>query len=136
LEKEEVENYCVDAGGDIRQRNALESINIGLENPSNIENILGSIKIQNQSLCGSAGNRRRWANFHHVIDPESLKSPEHIVAVWTLAKTTLLADILTTAIYFISPGVLKNHFDFEYLVIKSNGTVEKSAGFEAELFIN
>ncbi len=136
LEKEEIENYCVDAGGDIRQRNALESINIGLENPSNIENILGSIKIQNQSLCGSAGNRRRWANFHHVIDPESLKSPEHIVAVWTLAKTTLLADILTTAIYFISPGVLKNHFDFEYLVIKSNGTVEKSAGFEAELFIN
>lgn len=134
LEYEGINNYCVDAGGDIRYRNSTQGLKIGLEHPNDTDSVLGTIDIKNQSLCGSAGNRRRWANFHHVIDPEKLKSPEHIVAVWTLAETTLLADILTTAIYFVSPKILQNHFKFEYLVIKQSGEIERSAGFNAELF--
>lgn len=134
LESEEIFNYCVDAGGDIRHRNKEDSLRVGLEDPKDKESVVGTIEIKNQSLCGSAGNRRRWANFHHVIDPEKLESPEHIVAVWTLADTTLLADILTTAVYFISPEILRNHFDFEYLILKSNGEWVKSSGFNAELF--
>lgn len=132
LEKEGITDYCVDAGGDMRQRGAMP-LQVGLEHPEDTTRVIGIIDINNMSLCGSAGNRRRWANFHHVIDPEKLKSPEHIVAVWTLAKTTLLADILTTAVYFLSPEILKNHIDFEYLIIKSNGDILKSEGFNAEL---
>lgn len=135
LEKEGVTNYCVDAGGDMRQRGSVGLI-VGLEYPEDTTKVIGAIDINNMSLCGSAGNRRRWANFHHVINPESLKSPEHIVAVWTLAKTTLLADIMTTAVYFLSPEILKNHIDFEYLIIKSNGDILKSEGFNAEIYNN
>ncbi len=133
LEREGITEYCVDAGGDMRQR-GFNPLKVGLEHPDDTTKVIGTIDINNMSLCGSAGNRRRWANFHHVIHPDNLKSPEHIVAVWTLAKTTLLADIMTTAVYFLSPEILKNHIDFEYLIIKSNGDLVKSDGFNAEMF--
>lgn len=141
LEKEGVHNYTVDAGGDIRQRSeSNKSLEIGLEHPDlsaqtgKTELVIGKVKLLNKSLCGSAGNRRKWANFHHVIDPEKLTSPKHILAVWTLAETTLLADLLSTAVFFVSPEILKNHFEFEYLVVREGNIIEKSDNFPVELF--
>lgn len=132
LIREEIDDFCVDAGGDMRKIG--EELSVGLEHPEKKDLVIGKIKIKNQSLCGSAGNRRVWADYHHVINPETLKSPKNILAVWTLAKTTLLADILTTAVYFVSPEILKNHFDFEYLLVREDGKIEKSEGFKAEIF--
>lgn len=134
LINEGIGDFCVDAGGDMKVLGS--ELAVGLEHPNNKDLVIGQIKIKNKSLCGSAGNRRVWADYHHVINPETLKSPKNILAVWTLAETTLLADILTTAVYFLSPEILKNHFDFEYLVIRESGHLEKSDGFNAEIFTN
>lgn len=135
LESEGIADYCVDAGGDMRQRSGSgEGLVVGLEHPEDLESVVGSVKILNQSLCGSAGNRRKWADYNHVINPETLTSPKHILAVWTLADTTLLADILTTALSFVKPEILRENFKFEYLILNSDYTIEKSEGFNAELF--
>lgn len=135
LEKEGITSYCVDAGGDMRQKNGSgEKLKVALEHPVDKTMAIGVIEILNQSLCGSAGNRRAWEDFHHIISPETLLSPKEILAVWVVADSTLVADILTTGLFFVSPQVLSEHFKFEYLVVYSDYSMNKSSGFNAEIF--
>ncbi len=157
LEEAGVKSYCVDAGGDMRHHHFLgvqrskkhlavkppskppsnldtECLKVGLENPNNKEEVIGVVHLKNQSLCGSSGNRRAWANFHHIINPETLSSPRHISAVWVIADKTITADILTTALFFVPPEILLKHFNFEYLILYPDFSIKKSSGFEAETF--
>lgn len=135
IENEGIVYYVVDAGGDIRYKNEKgKELKVGLEHPNDTKKVIGVAKVLNQSICGSAGNRRAWGRFHHVIDPEKLSSPKNILAVWVVADDTLTADILTTALYFAPARKLQKHFDFEYLIIKEDLSFEISRDFNAELF--
>ncbi len=133
LEKEGIKKYYIDAGGDIRQRGS-ESMRIGLEHPQNETQAIGVYSLQNRSICGSAGNRRKWKNFNHIINPKTLSSPKNIIAVWAVADTTFLADALTTCLFFVPAGDLTKFYKFEYLLIHDDLSVEKSANFAGEIF--
>ncbi len=135
LENKGVDSYCVDAGGDMRHRSSKsESLKVGLEHPTDKESVIGVLPLLNKSLCGSAGNRRVWGDFHHIIDPQKLSSPKEILAVWVLADDTLTADILTTGLFFVPTETLLKHYKFEYLIVKSGYSIEKSEGFDAEIY--
>lgn len=135
IESEGINSYCVDAGGDMRYKNiSREKLKVGLEHPSDTSMVIGVAEILNQSLCGSAGNRRKWLDFHHIVNPQTLSSPKEILAVWTIAETTILADILTTGLFFSTPEELLKHFDFQYLIVYSDYSMKKSYGFTAEIF--
>lgn len=135
LEENGINSYCVDAGGDMRYRNAIgDVLRVGLENPSNASQIIGVASIVNKSICGSAGNRRVWGAFNHIMDPRSLTSPRHILAVWVIADSTMIADGLTTALMFVNPETLRSEFDFEYAMIREDFSLVKSANFPGEFF--
>lgn len=137
IEGEGIASYCVDAGGDMHYRNtAGEKLKVGLEHPEDKTMVIGVAEILNQSLCGSAGDRRKWGDFHHIINPDTLSSPKDILAVWTMADTTILADILTTGLFFVEASILLKEFKFEYLIIYADFSMSKSAGFNAEIFTN
>lgn len=130
-----VASFCVDAGGDMRHESESGTqLEVALENPHDPSIAIGTVTLGNASLCGSAGNRRAWGNYHHVIDPDSVTSPRHIAALWVRASTTLLADAMTTALYFVSPDMLRARYTFEYLILYSDNSIEQSEGFGAELF--
>ncbi|HEY0220843.1 MAG TPA: FAD:protein FMN transferase [Candidatus Paceibacterota bacterium] len=136
LEEEGVTNYCVDASGDMRYRKKnFESLKVGLEDPNDENRVVGVVNLMNKSLCGSSGSRRKWADMHHIINPETLSSPREIIAIWTIAETTMLADILTTCLFFVSPEKLNQFFKFEYLILNEEYWITKSSGFDAEIFI-
>ncbi|MES2213429.1 MAG: FAD:protein FMN transferase [Patescibacteria group bacterium] len=135
LEQNGILEYCVDASGDMRHRHTIENLRVGLEHPDDPSQVLGVVVISNQSLCGSAGNRRRWGRFHHIIHPENLSSPDDMLAVWVTADSTILADLLTTALFFVPASVLQQKFNFEYLLLRPDYSIEKSEGFVAEVFI-
>lgn len=129
------QNYCIDAGGDILHRSSsLQPLRVGLENPANIQEVIGVCSLSNQSICGSAGNRRTWKNFHHIINPQTLLSPSHILATWVVAKTTILADGLSTCLFFVPARTLIDKYEFEYLQLNSDFSIEKSQAFPAQLF--
>lgn len=135
LEENGVHSYCIDAGGDILHRNVSgDSIRVGLEHPQDLTQIIGVVNICNQSLCGSAGNRRKWGEFHHIINPFTLSSPQSILAVWVVASSTILADALSTCLFFVPAATLQKEFQFEYLILKDDYSVEQSPGFSAELY--
>jgi thiamine biosynthesis lipoprotein len=119
-----ITNYTVDAGGDMRHRNREKNVlSVGLEHPDDITSVIGVVYIDNASVAGSAGNRRRWGDFTHIIDPQLRISPEHIRAVWVIAKEAYIADALTTALYFVDPRKLQETYSFEYIILHEDYSV-------------
>ncbi len=136
IEAEGINSYCVDAGGDMRYRSVVdEPLRVGLEHPIDTKQVIGVASIVNRSICGSAMNRRAWGDFHHVIDPRTLTSPKHVLAVWVVAETTMIADGLTTALMFATPHVLLQEFDFEYAIVHADLSLSVSSSFPAEFFV-
>ena len=135
LRQKNKHNFCVDAGQDIfYSRTKKEPLRVGLENPNNFEQVIGVAEICNQSICGSSGSRRRWATFHHIMHPFALESVKNIIATWAIAPTALEADALASALFFVPGPFLRSEYNFEYIILYSNFSVEKSPGFNGEIF--
>jgi len=148
LESNGVFSYCINAGGDILYKNPPVNggggtakvadsapLRVGLENPDNFEQVIGVCELKQGSICGSAGNRRVWGDFNHIMNPKTLTSAKDIVAVWVVADTALLADALTTCLFFVPASTLIDAYKFEYVLVRSDHSVEKSAGFPGEVFV-
>jgi thiamine biosynthesis lipoprotein len=130
-----VRNYYIDAGGDILYSTVSgQPVDIALEHPTDPESAIGIAHLLGGSLCGSSGSRRSWGKYHHTIDPRSLESPTTLAAVWVTADSGLVADGLTTALYFTGPDKLERTFDFEYAVLRSDMALGHSDGFPADFF--
>ncbi len=128
-------SFTVDAGGDMsHQSSTNEVLRVGLEHPEDTTQAIGVVELGNKSLCGSAGNRRKWGEYHHIIDSRTLSSPRNILAVWVIAESTMLADVLTTCLFFVGPNILMTEFVFDYLIMYADSSVEMSTGFTAEVF--
>lgn len=125
--------FVINAGGDILHYGSAK-IDVALEHPLNFDEAVGIATIKNQALCGSAGNRRAWAGYNHIINPDSLESPRHLQAVWACTETTMLADALTTALYFCSPVELSKRYTFSYGIIGSDMSLKYSDNFPAKFF--
>lgn len=126
-------SITVDAGGDIRLSSDTEA-RIGLEDPDDTTKAIGVATLKGASICGSAGNRRAWADYTHILDPFTLESPKHIRAVWVVADTTMLADALTTCLYFVPPATLARDYHFSYLMLMDDRSVVRSPDFPGEIF--
>lgn len=135
LRSQKINDFLIDGGGDMAHGTALDAeFRVGLEHPRDPSQVVGVALIRNQSICCSADNRRRWADMHHIIDPDSLRPTTEIISVWTVADNTMHADGLATALFFVDGNTLQKAFDFEYFLIRSDLTFEQSKGFRAEIY--
>lgn len=133
LEDNNIYEYCIDAGGDILHK-GKDIIKVGLENPIDVSQVIGVCSLENGSICGSAGNRRAWGEFTHIMNPQTLSSPKHILAVWVTAQSAIVADAIATCLFFIEPTKLSPFYDFEYVIIRSDNSLDRSQGFRGEIF--
>jgi thiamine biosynthesis lipoprotein len=135
LNSEGINDFLIDAGGDmLHQSPDAHMTRIGLEHPNDPSLVIGSVELGNESICGSATNRRAWRGLHHIMDPDSTEPVRDIIAVWVVADWAMLADGLSTALFFTPANALKEKYQFEYLVLKSDMTFLKSSGFKAEIY--
>lgn len=136
LKSKKILTFTIDAGGDLYYFNSANSkaLTVGLEHPVEERKIIGSIDIKDQSLCASSINRRKWKEFNHIIDPKRKKSVKEILSTWVLADSALVADAIATSLFLISPEKLSRYYSFEYLILFSDFSVEKSEGFKSELY--
>lgn len=132
LEEHGVRVFSVDGGGDILVKNL--KLRIGLEHPGDPTKAIGVVELENGSICASSGNRRKWRNFHHILNPKSLKPASDVLAVWIVAKNAMEADGLATALFFTHPEKLTDFFNFEYLILYPSYTFKKSANFPGEIY--
>lgn len=134
LDQADIEEYVVDGSGDILHKGAAEMI-IGLEHPDDPSKVIGTIAIQNGSLCASASNRRIWSDgMHHIFDPLTMQPTQDIIATWVVAENTMIADGLATALFFADPQILSKEFKFDYVRMHHDRSVDYSPKFEGALF--
>src|SRR3989338_8221624 len=124
--------YAIDIVADILRSKNIQSFCV--ENPNDFTQVIAVADICDQSICGSSGSRRKWANFHHIMHPFALESVKNILATWAIAPTALVADALATALFFVPGAFLQTEYDFEYIVLYSDFSIEKSIGFRGEIF--
>ena len=135
LKKLSIKEFVIDGGGDIFIQTS-KKIRIGLENPHNTSEVIGIVELSSGSLCASSGNRRKWGKFHHIMDPDSLSSVNNVLAAWAIAENATVADALATALFLTNPDKLMNEFDFNYLVLYPDLSVNISKEFPGEIFYN
>lgn len=137
LASKNIERFLVNGSGDIfyvgGKKGEEVSINVGLEDPSDPEKVIGVIPLKRGSICASGINRRAWSEYNHVIDPHTLTSPKEILATWVMAPTATYADGLASCLFFVTPEKL-SEFSFEYCILNKDYKIKRSTGFSAELF--
>mgnify|MGYP004417261473 CR=1 FL=1 len=134
LEANGVTAYTVDGSGDMLHKGKTHEV-VGLEDPAHAGKVIGSVIVKNEALCASATNRRRWGDdLHHIVDPVTGKPSQDIIATWVIADTAMIADGLSTALFFVEPDILKNKYTYEYMRVHANGSIDFSAAFEGALY--
>lgn len=134
LDDYSIDDYVVDASGDMRHKGASEN-KVGLEHPFDHSKVIGVVDVKNKSICASAINRRAWGDkMHHILNPDSREPVRDIIATWVIAKSTMVADGLATALFFVDPAHLNQHYDYQYVRVHSDGSIDYSHDFEGELF--
>jgi thiamine biosynthesis lipoprotein len=134
LEEQGIDEYVIDASGDICHR-GKEPEHIGLENPHDQTRVLGVAQLQDASLCASASNRRKWGDkWHHIINAKTGEPANDVLATWVIADSTMVADGLATALFFVSFDALKE-WKFQAVRLLANGHIEKTDNFVGELFL-
>ncbi len=128
-----LKEFVINAGGDVFTT-ALEEFY--LENPNNIEQYIGKIKIQNLAIASSNNTKRKWKDKTDKQQAHLLTSASDLVGVFTQAKSTFIADLAATAVFVSRPECLKQLKDFlgfEFMLIFRNGKYLKSRGYLGKL---
>lgn len=135
LHTSDIHDFVINAGGDLLHSSSNgAAITIGLENPLDTTEAVGTCTLQNGSLCASAGSRRAWGKYHHILDPETLSSPTGITATWVKAESAAVADIVATMLFFVPPERVRKGFDFSYAILENTMTMSTSKSFDATIF--
>ncbi|WP_043446109.1 FAD:protein FMN transferase [Arthrobacter sp. L77] len=134
LRAEGHEDVLVDASGDMR-RAAGGTITVALEHPYDPSSAIGAVGLGTGALCASASNRRAWGDgLHHVLDARTGRSVDTVVATWVLAADAMTADGLCTALFLTDPADLAGTFEFDYVLMYSDGRARYSAPLAGALF--
>jgi thiamine biosynthesis lipoprotein len=108
-----VRRYLIDAGGDlrVRGRNAHDRPwVIGVRDPAREAGCLDVIALSQGAVATSGDYERYFAGdptFHHIVRPETGRSPREVASASVVAPEGLLADALATAVMVLGtqPGL-------------------------------
>ncbi len=110
LRKADVKHAFVNAGGDIGllgQNPDGEPWRIGIANPKESDRIIAVLSLENCSVVTSGDYERSFKEngekYHHILDPETGMPADELASVTIVADTTLIADVLSTAVFVLGP---------------------------------
>lgn len=130
-----LEHFIINFGGDIIARGGYK---IGLENPFNLEQLIGTIVVDGFAVAASNGAKRKFGDFHHLLDAVSGQPIRDIAGVFIAAPTGLLADAYSTAVFVSGEekGVelLEHAEDITGMIVFSDGRFWKKGSYPGEVF--
>ena len=106
LKLDGAESYLLDIGGNVRAVGAKPSgngFNTGIKDPFGNGGYVSVIEISDSSAVTSGGYERYYyvegQRYHHIIDKDTLTSPDTFASVTVLTKDSGFADALSTALF-------------------------------------
>ena len=134
LDDSGVTEYTIDASGDLRHRGNTPE-RVGLENPRDVDHVVGVAEVSNRALAASATNRRTWGDgLHHIVDALTGLPTRSVEATFVIADTAAMADGLATALFMASPEELGPVGEFDWVMMMSDGSLQASPNFPGEVF--
>lgn len=137
LKSNKIENFYINAGGDIIANSKKDPWPILLEHPDNSEMAIGKINLNGKSIAASAANKRKWGKNHHLINAKTRKPANDTKAIFVIAETAIEADCYATALFcagFIEGIEIGEKLPIDFLIISNENKVYKSENFEVEFF--
>lgn len=132
----EIDFFTINFWWDIRVGKQDEII--WLEDPFDDKKIIWEIKVSEESICSSNWQKRKFWEFHHLINPFSKKSQNNKISVYIKHKIATLADAYSTAIYITplekSLEIIEKTKWLEALIIAKNWEIYKSNWFNAIIY--
>jgi len=139
LQKNGINNYLINAGGDIRTSGTAargKKWTVAIQDP-NKKGAYPDIITMSSGAIATSGNYEvfydREKVFHHIINPSSGLSPQVSASVSITAPTVMDADALATAVFVLEPGPGVSYInarpDCECLVIDRRGNAHSSSGW-------
>ena len=146
LARNGIENYLINAGGDIRtagHRSSNKPWTVAIEDPQKKKDYPAVIQMTDGAVATS-GNYEIYYDkdkiYHHVVDPRSGMSPGHSISVSVTAESVMMADALSTAVFVQSPAEGIRYIDSighsECLVLGKSGKQLTSRGWKAGAVAN
>jgi FAD:protein FMN transferase len=141
LERQGLERYLVDAGGDIRSRGSKEggaAWTVAVKDPAQPAGFSDTIPLTTGAVATSGGYERAYdaaGLHHHVFDARSGRSPTRILSASVVAPTTMAADALATTLLLMDPRQAVPFVDglrgCACLIIDREGTAVRSRGWRS-----
>lgn len=131
--------FLVEGGGDMYGTTKHDggAYRVALEWPGKPDTAFGIVELRSQGIAVSDSFKRRWKNWHHILDLETKKPVQATIGCAALAKSAFDADCLTSVLFLSSSevyGKASQELQGEYVVFQENGTVLASQGWPGELF--
>lgn len=95
----------VNVGGDVYCGKSTHGWSVGIYDPRH-DRLSRKLSLESAAVCTS-GNYVNYFSpdkkLHHIIDPASLSSPTRLASTTVVARSTMRADILSTAMFIKGP---------------------------------
>lgn len=139
LKRHGYQHFLIDAGGDMfgTRKATGAGWRIAIEQPGKPDTAAGVVELTDQALAVSDTFRRRWRNWHHLIDARSKQPVQAMCGAAALAPTAWHADAMTSVLFFASPAEFApaaDAFSASYVCFETSGHCVTSRDWPGELF--
>lgn len=140
LREEGYHYYIVEAGGDMvaTTKHSGEGWRVALEWPGKPDIAAGLVILRDQGLAVSDSFRRRWGNWHHLVDPFTKQPITRIIGVAAVTPSAWNADRMTSVLFMAKAEDYSAHahtFSAQYLVFRADGEITISPNWSGELYM-
>ncbi len=150
LKENGVENALISFGGSIaclgNADKSSDGWKIGIKNPFNTQEIIGSVRISDCYLAVSGAYERYFekdgVRYHHILDPKTgYPAKSDIESSAVISSDGTLADALSTALFVLGKDAAislynSSVYDFEAILIMTDGSVYVSDGIRESFEFN
>ncbi len=140
LRKGGIANFIINAGGDlyVSGNPPGRPWRIGIQDPDNPRAIIASLPLKNRAIATSGDYENYFmkdnVRYHHLLDPTTGFPARGLRSVSVLAKTTMDADALATALFVMGKKRairwLQAHPDTEGILVDSRLHVDASSSLK------
>lgn len=107
LSDNKIDKYLINAGGNIKVGNHYNNSKyiIGIEDPTDTNNIYQKINVNNKSIVTSGDYQRYYVvddiKYNHIINPKTLYPSNNFKSVTVITEDSGYADILSTYLFLL-----------------------------------
>ena len=139
LKERGIANHLVNAGGDIRTSGMAageKKWSIAIQDPAKKREFPDILKMGDGAVATS-GNYEAYYDqeklFHHIVDPDTGRSPQWSSSVSVIAPTVMDADALATALFVLKPdeavGLIERVPDSDCFIIDRQAAIHTSSSW-------